>query len=111
MEVFHDIKDIFVEAFDINDVNNDQTIVKQLVYIVDKVNAEDIEANTKLMNWSSRKYEIKVIEKILDEITLRQVNLLEKVIGVKTLNWRTFIRCLPNYVMLVSSLKKPNIAL
>ena len=27
MEVFHDIKEIFVEAFDIIDVNHDQTIV------------------------------------------------------------------------------------
>lgn len=50
MEVFHDIKDIFVEAFDIIDVKNDQTIMEQLFHIVDNVNTEDIEANTKLMD-------------------------------------------------------------
>ena len=45
MDVLYDIKDIFVEAFDIIDVNDNQTIVEQLVHIVDKVNIEDIDAN------------------------------------------------------------------
>lgn len=38
------MKDIFVEAFDISDINDDKTIVEKLLYIVDKVNTEDIEA-------------------------------------------------------------------
>ena len=49
-EVIHDIKDIYVEAFDITDVNVDQTIGEKLVHIVDKINIEDMETNTKLMN-------------------------------------------------------------
>lgn len=50
-QVLYDIRDIFLDAFDITDVNEDKSIVKQLVHIVDKVNIEDIEANTKLMEW------------------------------------------------------------
>ena len=50
MEVFHDIKEIFVEAFDIIDVNHNQTVVEQLVHIVDKVNTTNMEANKKLMD-------------------------------------------------------------
>ena len=50
-EVLHDIKDIFVEAFDIVDVNVDQTIGEQLmVHIFEKINTEDMETNKKLMN-------------------------------------------------------------
>ena len=49
-EVLHDIKDILVEAFDIINVNANQTIGEQLVHIVDKINIEEIEANRKLMN-------------------------------------------------------------
>ena len=56
IDVLHDIKDIFVEAFDILYVNDNQTIVEQLVHIVDKVNTKDIDANTKLIDWSYRKY-------------------------------------------------------
>ena len=85
MEVFYDIKDIFIEAFDLTNVNNDQTIVEKLVHIVDKVNTEDIEANTKLMDWSSRKYHTKVLVKISNEIALEKVDLSAMVTGVKTL--------------------------
>ena len=36
-EVLHDIKDIFVESFDIANVNVDQTIREQLVHNVDEI--------------------------------------------------------------------------
>ena len=84
MQVIHDIKEIFVEAFDITNINRDQTIVEQLVHIVYKFNTKDIEANTKLMDWSFRKYHTKVLEKISKKIVLSQVDLLEKVTSVKT---------------------------
>ena len=41
--------DIFVEAFDIPNLNVNKPIGDQLVYIVDKIHAEDIETNTKFM--------------------------------------------------------------
>ena len=78
-----DIKDIFVEYFDISNVNNDKPIIEQLVHIVDKVNTKDIEANTKLMAWIERKYHPKVMEKISSAIALRQVELATKINGVK----------------------------
>ena len=85
MQVLYDTKDIFVEAFDTNELNEDRSRVEQLVHIVDKVNIEDIEANTKLMECSEKKYQTKVAEKISSTIALGQVDLSTKVDGVKTL--------------------------
>ena len=85
MDVIHDTKDIFVEAFDITNVNDNQTIIEKLVHIVDKVNIEDIKAKKNLMDWSSRKYHTKVLTKISNEIELGKIDLATKVIGVKTL--------------------------
>ena len=47
MQVLYDVEDIFVETFDIVDINEDKPILEQLVHIVEKVNTDDIEANTK----------------------------------------------------------------
>ena len=48
-QVLYDKKDIFLDAFDIKYVQEDKSIVEQLVHTVDKVNTEDIETNMKLM--------------------------------------------------------------
>ena len=60
-----------MNTFDIINVQEEKSIVEQIVHIVDKVNIEDIEANTKLMEWSQKKYHTKVLEKISSEIALR----------------------------------------
>ena len=82
-QVLYDIKDIFVDAFDIVDINEDKAIVEQLVHIFDKVNMEGIEANSKLMAQSKKKYHTKVLKKISSVIALRQVDLSIEVEGVK----------------------------
>ena len=62
---------IFVEAFDITNINEDKSIVEKLVHIFDEVNTEDMEANTKLMTWLECKYHTKFLEKISSAIALR----------------------------------------
>ena len=64
-------------------MKNDNPIIEQLVHIVDKVNTEDIEAHTKLMAWTKRKYHTKVMENISSAIALRQVDLATKIESVK----------------------------
>lgn len=48
-QVLHTIKDIFIDAFGITNVNNQHTILDQLVYLVDKIQTDDIETNEKLL--------------------------------------------------------------
>ena len=64
-QVLYDVKDIFVEAFDIMDVNEDKPILEKLVHIVEKFNTKDIEANTKLVIWLERKCHAKAMRKSL----------------------------------------------
>ena len=59
----HEIKDIFVDAFEIRNVNEKIPIINQLVHIVENFNNDDIEANKKLMKWSEEKFEHKVWRK------------------------------------------------
>ena len=74
-EILHDIKDIFVEAFDISDLNVNKTIEYQLIHIVDKIHAKDIETYTNFMQWSKQKFFTKVCAKISSVIALRMVDL------------------------------------
>ena len=69
------MKDILVEAFDIADMNVNQIIGEKLVHIIDKINTKDIETNTKLMNWSKKKFFTKLCAKIPSAIALRKVDL------------------------------------
>ena len=46
-----------------------------MVHIVHKINTEDIEVNTKLMNWFEKKFFTKVCAKISSAIALRRVDL------------------------------------
>ena len=50
---------------------------------MEKVNNEDLDTNSKLFEWSKRKFQGKVNEKISSEITLTQVTLSTKVEDVK----------------------------
>ena len=44
--------------------------MEQLSNIVDQVQSEDLDTNAKLLEWSKRKFQMKVNEKILGEIAL-----------------------------------------
>ena len=53
--------------------------MEQLSNIVEKVTNADVETNVKLMEWSERKFQGKVNEKISSEIALSQVELATKI--------------------------------
>ena len=63
--------------------NESKPILEQLSKIVEQVNNEDQEANVKLMEWSERKFQGKVTEKISSDIELSQVELAKKIEQVK----------------------------
>ena len=58
-------------------------ILEQLSEIVEQVTNDDQETNEKLMEWSEKKFQGKVNEKISSEITLSQVELTTKIEKVK----------------------------
>ena len=74
-QVLHTIKDIFIDAFGIIDVNNQHTILDQLVYVVYRIQIHDIETNEKLLQWSKRRMEHKVLYKVSQELIQRQVKI------------------------------------
>ena len=51
---------------------------------MDQVQNEDLETNAKILEWSERKFQMKVNERISSEITLSQVELAKKIEKVKT---------------------------
>lgn len=63
-QLLHTFKDIFVDAFGITNWNNQHQILDQLVHIIEKVQSKDIERNDKLMQFSTRMFEHKVLEKV-----------------------------------------------
>ena len=77
------IKYIFMDAFSLQPPNATRPILEQLSDIVDQVNNEDHDTNTKLMEWSGNKFEGKVNQKISNDIILGQVDLAKKLDKVK----------------------------
>ena len=75
----HDIKDIFLDAFSFQKPNETKPIVEKLLEIMDQVTNEDPDANAKLMEWSKKKFQAKVNEKISSGITLSQVEMATKI--------------------------------
>ena len=57
--------------------------MEKLSYIVDQVQNEDLDTNAKLLEWSKRKFQPNVNEKISSEIALSQVELAQKIETVK----------------------------
>ena len=57
--------------------------MEQLSDIFEQVTNEDLNTNVKLMEWSERKFQGKVNEKISSEIALSQVELATKIDRVK----------------------------
>ena len=57
--------------------------MEKLSHIVDQVQNADQETNVKLMEWSEKKFQGKVNEKIASEIALSQVELAKKIATIK----------------------------
>ena len=68
--MFHDIKDIFLDAFNLLATNEDKPIIEKLVNIVDKISDENLDYNVKLLEWSKKKFHSKVFGKISSAIAL-----------------------------------------
>ena len=78
-----EIKDIFLDAFILQVPDEIKPIMEKLSNIVDQVHNEDVETNAKFLEWSEKKFQMKVNEKISSEIALSQVELAKKVEKVK----------------------------
>lgn len=78
-----DIKDIFLDAFNLPTPEESKTLLEQLLDIMEQVNNEEQDTNAKLLEWSERKFQGKVNQKISGEITLSQIALTNKVEDVK----------------------------
>ena len=72
--------------------------MEQLSNIVDQVQSEDLDTNAKLLEWSKKKFQTKVNEKILGEIALSQVELAKKLRRSKQY-LRIYSHYTPNYVI------------
>lgn len=70
-QVLQDIKEICIDAFEMSDVKNYDPILEQLVHIVKKVTNEDRKVSDKLLQWSERKFETKVLNKVSVKIAVK----------------------------------------
>ena len=66
----NEIKDIFMDAFNLQLPDASRPILEKLSNIVDQVNNEDHDTNVKLMEWSKKKFLGKVNQKIANDIIL-----------------------------------------
>ena len=78
-----EIKYIFMDAFSLQPPDGTRPIIEQLSNIVDQVNNEDHDTNAKLMEWSKKKFQVNVNQKIANDIILGQVDLTKKLESVK----------------------------
>ena len=78
-----EIKDIFLDSFSLLVPNETKPIIEKLSIIVDQVQNGDLDTNVKLLEWSEKKFQMKVNEKISNETTLTQVDLAKKIEKVK----------------------------
>ena len=66
------IKDIFLDAFTITSLDESKDIIEHLLDIVDQVTDVNLDTNVKLLEWSERRFQSKVNEKIATKISLSQ---------------------------------------
>ena len=83
MQVMNEIKDIFMDAFNLKPLDQTRPIIEKLLDIVDQVNNEDHDTNTKLMEWSEQKFQGRVNQKISNDIILGQIDLAKNLDRVK----------------------------
>ena len=69
-QAMNEIKEIFMDAFSLQPLDTNRPILEQLSHIVDQVNNEDVDTNVKLMEWSEKKFQSKVNQKIANDIML-----------------------------------------
>ena len=70
MHAMQDIKDIFLDAFALPPSDETKDIMEKLSDIVEQVTNADLDTNSKLIEWSERKFQGKMNEKISSEIVL-----------------------------------------
>ena len=68
-----------MDVFSLQTPDETMPILEQLTDIVEHVTNENQETNVKLMEWSEKKFQGKVNEKISSEITLLQAELAKKI--------------------------------
>ena len=73
------IKDIFLDAFSINTLDESKDIIDHLSEIVDQVQDENLGTNEKLLEWLEIKFQSKVTKKVATKIALSQVELAKKI--------------------------------
>ena len=73
------IKEIFLDAFIVQSLDESKDIIEQLFDIVEQVTDANLDTNVKLLEWSKRRFQHKVNEKISGEIALSQVELAKKI--------------------------------
>ena len=72
-----------MDVFSLQSLDEIRPIIEQLSDIVDQVTNEDHDTYVKLMEWSERKFQGKVNEKISNDIALAQFDLAKKLERVK----------------------------
>lgn len=60
-KTLHEINDIFLDAFSLPTPNEEKPILEKLVNIVDMISDDDLDANTKLLEWLEKKFHSKVL--------------------------------------------------
>ena len=74
-QAMNEIKDILMDAFNLQPPNSSKPIIDQLSDIVDQVNnEEDQDTSAKLMEWSEKKFLSKVNQKIANDIILDRLS-------------------------------------
>ena len=89
-QAMNEIKDIFMDSFSLQPPDSSRPILEKLSNIVDQINNEDHDTNAKLMEWSEKKIQAKVNQKLANDIILRQVDLAKKLDKVKIVLGNTF---------------------
>ena len=79
-----------MDAFSLESPDETRPIIEKLSDIVDQVTNEDQDTNVKLMEWSEKKFQGKVSEKISNDMALSQVELAMKLDRVKIVLGNTF---------------------
>ena len=82
-QALQDIEDIFLDAFSLPTLEETKPLIEKLTNLMEKVTTEDLDTNSKLLEWSKKMFQGKVNEKISSEIELQKVALAKKVEDVK----------------------------
>ena len=88
-----------MDAFNLQIPDETRPIIQQLSDIVGEVTNADHDTNEKLMEWSERKFQGKVNEKISSEIALSQVEFATKIDYVTEV-LEKYCPCTQKYVIL-----------